>query len=89
MLDRDPHTAAGGPAPAPAPAVKVHVTKREDFQVTSKWAFFSVGEGLSEEAQIQDIRNRITTGQVAVASVMAYVPDSAEWIPFSAVDLPF
>ena len=77
------------PAPAPVPAVKVHVTKREDFQNTSKWAFFSVGEGLSEEAQIQDIRNRITTGQVAAASVMAYVPDSAEWIPFAAVDLPF
>lgn len=76
------------PPPPPAPAPRLTAQTQQDFQDTSRWAHFSV-EGQGQEMQIQEMRQRISQGAVALENVLAYIPATAEWIPFAAVDLPF
>ena len=76
-------------APPRPPATKLHVQTQDDYKDTSKWAHFSTGDGLSQEMQIQEMRGRIVRKEVEASTLLAYIPHTAEWIPFSAVDLPF
>lgn len=81
--------ALGATPSAPPPVQKVFVQRRECFQDPNRWCHWSGPDGMSKESRILELKVAIGNGKLASNEVQVYLPESAEWMPWAAVDLPF
>jgi pyruvate/2-oxoglutarate dehydrogenase complex dihydrolipoamide acyltransferase (E2) component len=82
--------AALGSAPAaPSPIQKVYVQGRDCFKDPNRWVHYCGADGMSKEIRVLELKMGITNGKLAGSEIKVYLPDSAEWMPWAAVDLPF
>jgi len=76
-------------APAPAPYQKQYVQNRDCFRDQNRWCHYAGPDGLSKESRILELKVAIADGRLVGSDVRVYLPESAEWMPWAAVDLPF
>ena len=82
--------AALGSAPAaPPPIQKVYVQGRDCFKDPNRWVHYCGADGMSKEIRVLELKMAITNGKLAGSEIQVYLPESAEWMPWAAVDLPF